>query len=294
MKKTSWKCTGIALLMLLSVCQPQMYAETVSAFSMRTQENVRTVSTKPLRAQKSKIPAYEQFESLYTLNSAAYTYVGYRYLDDQFSETSADAPLTAPLGTSYQTLRDGISAFKGLEPANVQKKITDNEFVIWTKDGVRHVLGTSAGGYAVVDGATYILPQNQLKKIQELQAYMIKEVQAASFSLIDSYPQWLVWMTPGKIKEVVFHSPTKGDLTVKPALMRHAAEMSVMPVNADGNRTYPLGSIDFSGKQVFHLEIRFDNGIIYNIYAKDVKMKNGYGAAYYVESSDMVFGCQYT
>lgn len=234
----------------------------------------------------SKVPPLNTVQSFFTRNPAGYTYVG-KWLD--FSSPYYVFEAESPLGKLEQKIMDALAAFEGLEPANEELPITDNEFLLWTVDGVRHVYGTSRGGYLIADGKTYILPVDKQETIQGLHDFLLLQSNAQHASLTHTYPQWLMWMTPSKIQEIIFHSPVRGPVSISPNLLKHAAGQATLIVKPNSDSTYKLGSVDFSGDDVFHLEIRFNGGVVYHIYAKSV----GYEGDYYVESSDMSFGCKY-
>lgn len=259
-------------------------SESSNTFSMRDSSVLSDTSQPEIPDNYSKVPSIDNIASFYTRNPSGYTYVGC-WLD--FWNPDYSMNTDSPLGKHEQKILDGIAVFGGLEPANEEHQITDNEFLLWTTDGVRHIYGTGRGGYFIADGKTFILPTDKLQTIEELHQYMIS--QNANHNFTEAYPQWLKWMTPSKIQEIVFHSPTRGPLPIAPALMKYAAEVATQSVKSTGDSTYKLGSVDFSGDDVFHLEIRFNGGVVYHIYA----INSGYEADYYVESSDMSYGCKY-
>lgn len=223
----------------------------------------------------STVPPLSNIASIYARNPSGHTYVG----------AWADFENQNPSEFEIE-MRKCLALFEGLEPAGEEQQITDNEFLIWTEDGVRHTYGVARGGYLIADGKTYLLPQDRVLPIQLAHDYLCH-----TNTYIDAYPQWLVWMTPSKINKIIFYSPTHGPMTITSDLdlIKHAALNATPAVEATGDSTYKLGSIDFSGSDVFHLEIRFDTGIVYHIHA----INSGYEADYYVESSDMSFGCKY-
>ena len=222
----------------------------------------------------SIIPPLSEIMSIYARNPIGHTYVGdwvtltHEHLTDLAIETNT-----------------ALVLFNSLETAGKELKIYSHEFLLWTNDGIRHSYGITQDGYFAADGKAYLLTQEQTQEIQLFHKYLLE----SEFSR--AYPQWLAWMTPSKVSEIIFHSPTRGALTITPALTEDIADFIKMyTVKPIGDDTYTLGSVDFSGDDVFHVEIHFDNGIIYNIYAKNA---NGYEGDYYVESSDKPYGCKY-
>ena len=99
-------------------------------------------------------------------------------------------------------------------------------------------------------------------------------------------------MTPGNIQQMIFYSPARGPLTINPALADLVADHVTLSVQPTGVSTYPLEGVDFSGSDVFHLELRFKTDVVYHIYARNAG-NQGYEADYYIQSSDMPFGCKY-
>ncbi|MDF3004531.1 MAG: hypothetical protein K0S22_1003 [Oscillospiraceae bacterium] len=231
--------------------------------------------------QASATPLLADIEKFYARNSDVYTYVG-KWVD--FTEPKDD------LIDFERKLREGIALFEGLTPTEKMLKISDCEFLIWTKDGSRHTFGLAQGDYLVADGKTYQLPQGRAETIRLFHQYILELGKADSY--VRAYPQWLVWMTHSNIQEIIYHSPTRGPLTIKPVLIDHIADYAALTVQPTRASTYQLESIDFSGSDVFHLEIRFKTDVVYHIYAKNAGY-GGYEADYYVQSSDMPFGCKY-
>lgn len=236
----------------------------------------------PLAAnQASAIPLFADIEEFYARNSNDFTYVGtwfdFTKPQDHFNEYD-------------RKFWTGLSLFEGLTRTDETLKISDCEFLIWTKDGVRHTFGMAQGNYLVADGKAYLLSQERAKDIRLFHQYILDLGKADSYA--SSYPQWLVWMTHSNIQEIIFHSPDRGPLTIKPVLTDYVADHTTLSVQSTGTSTYQLDSVDFSGSDVFHLEIRFKTDVVYHIYAKNAGYK-GYEADYYVQSSDMPFGCKY-
>jgi hypothetical protein len=186
-------------------------------------------------------------------------------------------------------LRNGLSALEGLKPSTSKPIISSHEFLLWDGDGNRHVYGLGVDGCLVMDGKAYALSGEKAKIIKNMHNEMLSKTKDGFTA---AYPRWLVWMTPSKVKEVIFHSPRRGaiKLSDNPEIRKYTLWKATCDVAPSGDIIYNLGSMDFSGKDVFHLEIKFDNGIVYNIYAKNAKDYKGY---YYVESSDMDYGCAY-
>ena len=231
--------------------------------------------------QASAIPSFADIEEFYARNSNVYTYVctWFDFAKPQDHYNDFDRKFWTDL-----------SLFEGLTQTDETLKISDCEFLIWTKDGVRHTLGMAQGDYLVADGKTYLLPQGRAEDIRLFHQYILDLGKADSYA--SSYPQWLVWMTHSNIQEIIFHSPDRGPLTIKPVLTDYVADNATLSVQPTGASTYQLDSVDFSGSDVFHLEIRFKTDVVYHIYAKNAGYK-GYEADYYVQSSDMPFGCKY-
>lgn len=229
----------------------------------------------------SAIPSFDDIEEFYARNSDVYTYVGtwVDFTEPQDHYNDFDRKFWA-----------GLSLFEELTSTDETLKISDCEFLIWTKDGTRHTFGMAQGDYLVADGKTYLLPQGRAEDIRLFHQYILDLGKTDSYA--SSYPQWLVWMTHSNIQEIIFHSPDRGPLTIKPVLTDYVADHATLRVQPTGASTYQLNSVDFSGSDVFHLEIRFKTDVIYHIYAKNAGYK-GYEADYYVQSSDMPFGCKY-
>lgn len=242
-----------------------------------------SVSQQPVSlvgTETSAIPLLADIAALYARNFADYTYVG-EWVDFARSQDS--------LTDFDRGIRERLSVFQGLTPTDETLQISDCEFLIWTKDGVRHTFGM-VQDRLVADGKAYLLPQERAKDIRLFHQYILDLGKTASYMHI--YPQWLVWMTHSNIQEVIFHSPTRGPLTITPVLADYVADNATRAVQPTGASTYQLESVDFSGNDVFHLEIRFKTDVVYHIYAKNAGY-GGYEADYYVQSSDMSFGCKY-
>ena len=268
---------------------PMSYSSTPNDFSIK-HVNYNLNAIAPTRS--SKTPPINEIASFFTRNASENTYVG--GIADYLNPNYNDSPYS-PLGIFAKKILDGLSAFEGLKPANIDNPSAVYDFVIWTKDGVRHVYGIGKDGHFIADGKAYILPQNKRKAIEELQVYMLSvQNSGRRHGFTFAYPQWLVWMRPHLITEIIFHSPTRGPLPIRPELFEHAIIQVTQAVEPKGNSTYALGSVDFSGKGVFHLEIRFKGGIIYNIYATNGSLANFPSANLYVQSSDMSYGLKYT
>jgi hypothetical protein len=235
----------------------------------------------------SALPKLTQASYLYASNPGWNTYIGSNLYWIE-NEAKTYYPPTAN-DVFEQTIRDGLSAFKGLKPSTSKPVISSHEFLLWDGDGNRHVYGLGADGCLVMDGKAYALSADRAKTIKNLHSELISKTKDG---FTHAYPRWLVWMTPSKVKEVIFHSPTRGaiKLTDDPEIRELILRQATRDVAKSGDITYKPGTVDFSGKDVFHLEIRFDNKIVYNIYAKNAKDYRGY---YYVESSDMDYGCAY-
>lgn len=229
----------------------------------------------------SAIPSFDDIEKFYARNSDVYTYVGtwFDFTKPQDHFNDFDLKFTV-----------GLSLFEGLTRTDETLKISDCEFLIWTKDGVRHTFGMAQEDYFVADGKAYLLPQGRAEDIRLFHQYILDLGKTDSYA--SPYPQWLVWMTNSNIQEIIFHSPDRGPLTIKPVLTDYVADHATLRVQPTGASTYQLGSVDFSGSDIFHLEIRFKTDVIYHIYAKNAGYK-GYEADYYVQSTDMPFGCKY-
>ncbi len=240
-----------------------------------------TQQSVPLAANEAAaIPLLVDISEIYARNPADHTYIG-KQVD--FAQPQDD------LAHFDREIREKLSLFEGLTPTGEGLQISDSEFLIWTKDGVRHTFGM-VQDRLVADGKTYLLPQERAKDIRLFHQYILDLGKTASYMHI--YPQWLVWMTHSNIQEVIFHSPTRGPLTITPVLTDYVADNATRAVQPTGASTYQLGSVDFSGNDVFHLEIRFKTDVVYHIYAKNAGY-GGYEADYYVQSSDMSFGCKY-
>lgn len=228
----------------------------------------------------SAIPALTDIEKFYARNPEQYTYVGtwmdFTQPQDYFTDFDRE-------------IEEGLSLFQGLTPTDEKLKISDCDFLIWTKDGVRHNFGL-AGERLVADGRAYLLPRARADAVRLFHQRILELGKADSY--VRSYPQWLAWMTPGNIQQMVFYSPVRGPLTINPVLADFVADAAALSVQPTGVSTYPPGSVDFSGSDVFHLELRFKTDVVYHIYAKNAG-DQGYEADYYVQSSDMPFGCKY-
>ena len=236
-------------------------------------------------SEYSQIPPFDNIASFYARNAENFTYVGgaisFNSLNDYYFFYS-------PLGIFIRRVIEGLTAFEGLQPLGSESQIYGIEFLIWTTDGVRHVYGIGQNGTFIINERAYVLPEESRQIIEELHSYML-EMQ--NFGFAGTYPQWLTWMTPSRITKMIFHSPTRGALLVNQAVLGHAArQIQMTPVIPTGAIPYALGSVDFSDEDVFRLEIHFNTGVIYNIYA----INNGFGADYYVQSSDMSFGLRYS
>lgn len=277
----------LVLLSERSSAVPQ-FTESAMTLNECAKESTPTVAASasqqpfPLAAnQASAIPLFADIEEFYARNSDGYTYVGtwFDFTKPQDHYNDFDRKFLT-----------GLSLFEGLTRTDEKLKICDCEFLIWTKDGVRHTLGMAQGDYLVADGKAYLLPQGRAEDIRLFHQYILDLGKADSYA--SSYPQWLVWMTHNNIQEIIFHSPDRGPLTIKPVLTDYVADHATLSVQPTGASTYQLGSVDFSGSDIFHLEIRFKTDVVYHIYAKNAGYK-GDEADYYVQSSDMPFGCKY-
>lgn len=242
-----------------------------------------TASSKPTESltKVSPLPQPEEIAWFYAHNAANYTYVGSAgnfIIGDKYSP---------PLEKCYLEF---MALCEGFIVTDVAPTSIGCEFLIWTDNAERHVLRVSDDDYLIVDQKTYQLPEGRGEEIRQLHEKII--VPSEAMFNIEAYPQWLAWMTHSNIEEIIFHSPKRGALTLNSSLIDFVADNITMPVEPAYATTYPLGSVDFSGDDLFHLEIRFKTDVTYHIYAKNAGVQ-GYDADFYVESSDMSFGCKY-
>lgn len=254
---------------------PEKYESSVTS-SQKSSSESSTAPETPAQVPSnnlSKMPALSEIESIYARNYSGYSYIG----------TPVDL---VNQNWDYETqIVKWLALFDGLEPLEENPPISDNEFLLWTKDGTRHVYGTSRGGYFIADGKTYALPQDRLSLVETFFSGLLSGNDPEYGQFFRPYPMWLIWMTPSKIQEVIFYSPEHGALTMAPDVMHFTAKYASECAVTRQDSTYTLGAVDFTGDDVFHLVIRFSGGISYNIYAK--------GRDYFVESSDMSYGCRY-
>jgi hypothetical protein len=214
------------------------------------------------------------------------------FLDDELP--AAHDPQSTMVRDFRIKVRDGIAAFVGLKPVSAETKIASHGFLIWDSAGGRHVYGISAEGRFVADDIAYELPEARRARIIAMHEAMTYN---RAGSPLDAYPSWLVWMSPEKITEVILHAPGRGavKLPQDPKLLDYTVRMVRQRVDPSVYDAYWAGTGVFSGKDLFHLEIKFSTGVAYNIYAKNAKDANGKYTLgnYFVESSDKTYGCRY-
>jgi hypothetical protein len=190
----------------------------------------------------------------------------------------------------------GIAAMDGLQPSSATPVIASHAFLLWDSTGNRHVYGIGADGHLIADSRAYTLPAERKSLIITLHDALIAQSETAN-KQSEAYPQWLIWMTPRKITSITYHSPTRGALQISAdrQIQEYALQLIRQPVAASGDGTYMPGQINFTSSDTFHLEIKFDTGVVYNIYAKNAKDAKGnyHFGHYYVQSSDMDYGCIY-
>jgi hypothetical protein len=245
-------------------------------------------------AAASSLPPLAQDTRFYAQSHKGYMYFSCAlgFLDDELP--AADTPHMAMMREFRLKVIDGITAFQGLKPVNAEAKIASHGFLIWDATGNRHVYGISAEGYFVADEAAYELPEGRRARIIAMHEAM---TQNQTYPPMDAYPTWLVWMSPEKITEIVFHSPERGavKLSQDPKILEYIVRLTRQRVDSSVGDTFWAGTGVFSGKNTFRLEIKFDTGVAYSIYAKNARDDKGnyWLGNYYVESSDKTYGCRY-
>jgi hypothetical protein len=245
-------------------------------------------------AQTSRLPALAQDTALYAQSHKAHLYFSCAlgFLDDELP--GGATPQMAQARDFRIKVRDGLTAFEGLKPVNAEAKIASHGFLIWDSAGKRHVYGISAEGRFIADDVAYELPEGRRARVVAMHEAM---TQNRDIPPLDAYPTWLVWMSPEKITEVVFHSPGRGavKLPQDPKILDYIVWMARQRVSPSAYDAYWAGTAKFSGKNTFRLEIKFDSGVVYNLYAKNAKDDKGnyWLGNYYVESSDKKYGCRY-
>jgi len=245
----------------------------------------------PVPDERLRLPPVAQIEAFYTLNPGEFTYVGIQHHPLNFFY-----PHMPYLSENFTVARiiNGLAAFEGLVPTDGDTRIASHQFLLWTTDGVRHVYGIGRDGHLIADGSAYILPEGNRQVLEDLHTFMLDSQSGYQdgwfmVSDISAHSQWLAWMTQSRITEIIYHSPTRGALSIRPALFEFAIFQINRNIWPTGNAQFRPGEVDFSGNDVFHVEIRFTGGIVYNIHA----VNDGYGAYYYVQSSDMPFGIRH-
>jgi hypothetical protein len=245
-------------------------------------------------AATSSLPPLAQDTKLYAQSHKGYIYFSCAlgFLDDELP--AAATPQMAMMREFRIKVRDGVTAFQGLKPVNAEAKIASHGFLLWDSKGERHVYGISAEGRFIADDIAYELPESRSARIIAMHEAM---TQNQTYPPMDAYPTWLVWMSPDKITEMIFHSPERGaiKLSQDPKILEYIVGLTRQRVDSSVGDTFWAGTGVFSGKNVFHLEIKFDTGLVYNIYAKNTRDDNGnyWRANYFVESSDRDYGCRY-
>jgi hypothetical protein len=240
----------------------------------------------------SGLPPLAQDTRLYAQSHKGYIYFSCElgFLDDELPA----APHMAQERDFRIKVRDGLTAFQGLKPVDAEARIASHGFMIWDSAGGRHAYGISAEGRFVADDAAYELPENRRARIIAMHEAM---TQNQANPPLDAYPTWLMWMSPERITEVIFHSPARGAVKLPKGagMLEHIVRQVRQRVDASASDTFWSGTGSFSGKDVFRLEIKFDTGLAYNIYAKNARDNNGnyYLGNYFVESSDRDYGCRY-
>jgi hypothetical protein len=245
-------------------------------------------------AQTSSLPPLAQDTKLYAQSHKGYIYFSCElgFLDDKLP--AAATPQMALEREFRLKVRDGLTAFQGLKPVDAEAKIASHGFLIWDSAGERHAFGISAEGFFVADELAYELPESRRARIIAMHEAM---TQNQTYPPMDAYPTWLVWMSPEKITEIVFHSPERGavKLSQDPKILEYIVRLARQRVDPSVGDTFWAGTAKFSGKNTFRLEIKFDTGVAYNIYAKNTRDDKGnyWLGNYYVESSDRTYGCRY-
>lgn len=253
----------------------------------------------PLRAAASdskalRLPTITKETELYALGSTGLVYIG-GALAFWGDELPVAYDRQSTMMRDYRLkIQDGLAAFEGLKPANTDAKIASHGFLIWDSAGKRHAYGFSADSHFVADGAAYELPKERRARIVAMHEIM---TQNQAYPKLSAYPAWLVWMTPEKITETVFYSPKRGavKLSQDPEIIDYIVWQTRQSVSASANDTYRPDSVDLSGKDVFRLEIKFNTGVTYKIFAKNAKDSEGHYhlGQLFVESSDKTYGCRY-
>ncbi len=244
--------------------------------------------------QNFRLPVITSDTELYALSPANHVYVGgtLDFWGDQLPV--AEDPQSTMIRDYRLKVQDGLAAFEGLKPANTDAKIVSHGFLIWDSSGKRHAYGFSADGHFIADGAAYELPEERRARIVGMHDVM---TQNRAYPKLDAFPSWLVWMTPEKITETVFYSPKRGavKLSQDPEIIKYIVWQTRQSVSASANETYRPDAFDFSGKDVFRLEIKFNTGVTYKIFAKNAKDSEGHYhlGHLFVESSDKTYGCRY-
>jgi hypothetical protein len=245
-------------------------------------------------AAASSLPPLAQDTRFYAQSHKGYIYYSCAlgFLDDELPD--AATPQMAMMREFRLKVIDGITTFQGLKPVNAEAKIASHGFLIWDATGKRHAYGISTEGFFIADDAAYELPEGRRARIIAMHEAM---TQTQTYPPMDAYPTWLVWMSPEKITEIIFHSPERGavKLSQDPKILEYIVRLTRQRVDSSVGDTFWSGTGVFSGKDVFHLEIKFNTGLSYNIYAKNTRDGNGnyYWANYFVESSDRTYGCRY-
>jgi hypothetical protein len=245
-------------------------------------------------AKPSGLPPLAQDTRLYAQSHKGYIYFSCAlgFLDDELP--ADDTPQMAMTRDFRIKVHEGLTAFEGLKPVNAEAKIASHGFLIWDSAGERHAYGISAEGFFVVDDMAYELPESRRARIIAMHEAM---TQTQTYPPMEAYPTWLVWMSPKRITEIIFHSPVRGavKLSQDPEILEYIVRLTRQRVDSSVGDTFWSGTGIFSGRNVFRLEIKFDTGLVYNIYAKNTRDDNGnyYWANYYVESSDRTYGCRY-
>jgi hypothetical protein len=245
-------------------------------------------------ATTSGLPPLAQDTKLYAQSHKGYIYFSCAlgFLDDGLP--AADTPQMAMMRDFRIKVHEGLTAFEGLKPVNAEAKIASHGFLIWDSSGERHAYGISAEGRFIADDVAYELPESRRARIIAMHEAM---TQTQTYPPMEAYPTWLVWMSPEKITEVIFHSPVRDavKLSQDTEILEYIVRLTRQKVDSSVGDTFWSGTGGFSGRNVFHLEIKFNTGLSYNIYAKNARDDNGnyYWANYYVESSDRTYGCRY-
>ncbi len=246
--------------------------------------------------QAYRLPAITKDTELYAQHPTAHTYIGCTL--DFWGDALPTA--TDPQATAIREFRriisSGLAAMDGLQPSSATPVIASHAFLLWDSAGNRHVYGISAGGQLIADSRVYTLPAERKSLVVALHDALIAQSTTA-YTQSEAYPQWLIWMTPQKITAITYHSPTRGALQISSdqQIQEYALQQIRQPVATSGDVTYTPGQISFTSGDTFHLEIKFDTGVVYNIYAKNAKDAKGnyHMGHYYVQSSDIDYGCIY-